>query len=151
MAYVSQARTSAGSTISIATAPATYDLTGFTALTWTVVNEVTDLGEFGKKYTLVSHQQLGDRKVVKRKGSYNNGTMSLKMAHVMNDAGQAMLVTARDSDASYAFKVVLQNGETNYFTAQVMEYTTNVATVDTITQSSVSLELDADVIIVAGT
>jgi hypothetical protein len=49
-------QTSAGSTFAIATAlPGTFDATGYNALTWQLVGEVTDIGEFGKEYNLVSH------------------------------------------------------------------------------------------------
>lgn len=148
--YVSKAFTSAGTQYFIAQPPvATYDETGFTALTWTLVEEVTDLGTYGKVFTKVSHNPLGDRKTVKRKGSYDNGTLSLKMARVPSDAGQAILIAALDSDASYPMKVVLQDGTINYFTGQVLSYTTNVGTVNQITAAEVSVEVDNSVIEVA--
>ena len=72
--------------------------------------------------------------------------MSLQMARVPADAGQAVLVTALNSDASYAFKVVLQDGTIFYFTAQIMSYTTNVGSVDQITAATVNVEIDNDII-----
>lgn len=144
--FVSHAFTAAGATISIGPAPATYDLTGFGAVTFTPIGEVTDIGEYGKNYKLVTHNPLSARNTIKRKGSYDSGKMSLKMAHVSGDAGQAALVAARDSDSSYSFKVVLQSGEIAYFTAQVMGYMTTVGTVDQIVAAAVDLELDNDVL-----
>lgn len=144
--FVSHAFTAAGATISIGAAPSTYDLTGFGAVSFTNIGEVTDIGEFGKTYKLVTHQPLAARNTVKRKGSFDSGKMTLKMAHVPGDAGQAALITARDSDASYSFKVVLQSGEIAYFTAQVMGYMTTVGTVDQIVAASMDIEIDNEVL-----
>lgn len=143
----SNAFTSAGTTISIsAVLPATYDSAGFAALTFTTIGEITDAGEYGKTYNLVSHNPLGDRKTYKFKGSYNNGSMTLQMGRVPDDAGQTILLAALDSDNSYSIKVVLQDGTINYFTAQIMSYTTSVGSVDQITAATVSIEVTDDII-----
>ena len=143
----SKAFTSAGTKLLIsASAPATYNSTGFAALTWTEIGEVSDMGEFGRKYNLVTFNTLGDRRTVKRKGSYNDGTIACQMARVPDDAGQAILTTAVDDDASYSVKIRLQDGTVFYTTAQVMSYTTNIGTVDQITSATVDLEIDNDII-----
>lgn len=143
----SGAFTSAGTTFSIsASLPATYDATGYQALTFTLVGEVSELGEFGREYNLVTFNPLGDRGTVKRKGSYNDGTISVQMARVPSDAGQTILVAAVDSDNSYAIEIVLQDGTTFYTTAQIMSYTTNVGSVDQITSSTVNVEIDTPII-----
>lgn len=144
---MSEAFTSAGTKISISAAlPATYTSAGFSALTWIEIGEVSDLGEFGRQYNMVTFNPLGSRKTVKRKGSYNDGTITAQMARVPSDAGQTILTEALDSDNSYSVKVVLQNGTTFYFTAQIASYTTNVGSVDQITSASVSIEIDDDII-----
>ena len=144
---MSGAFTSAGTRISVsATLPATYDEAGFGVVVFTEVGEVTDLGEFGREYTLVTHNPLGDRRTVKRKGSYNDGQVSMQVARVPGDAGQTILLAALDDDASYSFEVVLQDGTTQYFTAQVMSYTTNVGSVDQITAASIMIEIDNDIV-----
>ena len=143
----SLAFTSAGTTLSIsAAAPATYNAVGFAALTWTEIGEVSDLGEFGRQYNLVTFNTLGNRRTVKRKGSYNDGTIAAQMARAPSDAGQTILTAAVDSDASYSIKVVLQDGTIFYTTAQVMSYTTNVGNVDQITSATVNLEIDNDIV-----
>lgn len=145
---MSQAFTSAGTTLKISSAlPATFDAAGYTAVTtWVEVGEITDMGEFGREYNLVSHNPIGDRRTVKRKGSYNDGTMSLQLARVPSDLGQAKLIEARDSDNSYAIVVTLQNGTKLYTTVQVMSYTTNVGNVDQILGANVALEIDRDIV-----
>lgn len=143
----SGAFTSAGTKLSIcAAAPATYNGPGFAALTWVEVGEISDLGEFGRQYALVSYNLLGDRRTVKRKGSYNDGTIAAQMARVPTDAGQAIITAALDSDASYSIKIVLQDGTIFYTSAQIMSYTTNIGSVDQITSATVNMEIDNDII-----
>lgn len=142
--------TSAGTTLGIsAVLPATYTSTAFALLTFTDVGEITDIGEFGREYALATHNPLGDRRTVKRKGSYNDGALTMSLGRVPSDAGQALLLTARDDDDSYAFVVTLQDGTKQYFSGQVMSYTTSVGSVDQITGASVMVEIDNDIIEVA--
>lgn len=143
----SGAFTSAGTTIAIGdSSPASYDLTGFEAVAYTDIGEVSDLGEFGREYNEVTFNPLGDRRTVKRKGSYNDGSVSMTVARVPGDAGQTALTAALDSNDSVPFRVVLQDGTNLYFEAQVMSYTTNVGSVDQITTASVTLGITNDII-----
>lgn len=140
--------TSAGTTISItAQRPAAYTRAGFEALTgFKEIAEVVDGGEFGRTYNPVTHNSLSQRRTVKRKGSYNDGAMNCQLARVPSDEGQSILTEAVNSDASYSIRVVLQDRTTFYFSAQVMSYTTNIGTVDSITAATVNLEIDNDII-----
>jgi hypothetical protein len=135
-------RTSAGSTIAISAAqPATFDQTGYEALTFTTIGEVTDLGEFGRDYALVTHNPIATRGTVKRKGSYNEGTMDMKLGLDNDDAGQIIAKAASESDNDHSIKVTLQDGSDYYFQAQVMNFKVGVGSVDTITNASIKLEL----------
>lgn len=146
MALSTSAATSAGATLSIAVAPVTLNAAGYGAASWQTVGEVTDIGAFGKSYKLVTHNPIATRITVKRKGSYNNGTIALKMARV-TDAGQAQLIAASTSDVSPAFRVQFQGSAlTAYFTGQVMSAMTNVGNVDTITALDVNIEIDVDIV-----
>lgn len=134
--------TSAGSIIAISAAqPATFDTTGYAALTYTNVGEVSDLGEFGRVYNVVKYNTIQTRATTKRKGSYDEGTMSLKIGYDDDDAGQLLLQTASASDADYSFKLTLQDGSVFYFQAQVSTFKITVGSVDSITEVMVSLEL----------
>lgn len=151
MPAATEAFTSAGTTIGISAnnSPATYNETGFDALTFTGIAEITDAGEFGRTYNLVTHLRLDERRTLKRKGSFNDGQMTLQLARVTSDVGQAALVTALDSDSDSSFEVTLQDGTILYFTGQVLSYTTNVGNTDQITGSTVTVEITGDIVEVA--
>ena len=99
-------------------------------------------------YNLVTHNPIGDRKTVKKKGAYNDGQMTLQLARDPADAGQTLLLSALNSDNNYAFKVTLQDASELFFQAVVMSYTTNLGSVDQIVGSTVQVEL-TDAVIVA--
>jgi hypothetical protein len=142
--------TTAGSTLEVANElPASYDQVGFSALQYTPIGEITNLGEFGREYTLVTHNPIADRRTRKRKGSYNEGSMSLEMAKVTSDEGQALLLAGVDIDASHSFKLTLQDGTIIYFTAQIMSFMTSLGDVDSITSVSCTVEIDSGIVEVA--
>lgn len=135
-------RTSAGTTLKVsAAAPATFNSTGYAALTFTAVGEITDLGEFGREFALVTHNPVGTRGTQKFKGSFNEGTMNLSLGLDTDDAGQVLMKAASLADTAYSFEVVTQNGDKYYFQAMVMSFKVGVGSVDSITTSSVTLEL----------
>lgn len=135
-------RTSAGTTLHVsASNPATYNVAGYEALSFTAVGEITDFGEFGREYALVTHNPVGNRGTVKKKGSFNEGTMNMSLGLDTDDAGQIILKAASLSDNDYSFKVTTQNGDIYYFQAQVMNFKVGVGSVDTITSATVALEL----------
>jgi len=143
----SAAFTSAGTTIGVVSgAPATFDQAGFGALTFTAIGEITSAGEFGRQYNLVTHNPLDSRETIKRKGSFNSGTLALEMGRVPADVGQVVLVAGADSDTSHSFEVTLQDGTILYFTGQIMSYTTNVGSTDQITTATVNVEIDSAIV-----
>jgi len=157
MATPSAVRTSAGTKLYISgtgSAPAaapsglssTYDAPTFAGASYILIGELIDLGSFGKKYNLVSFNPLSARNTVKRKGSYNNGQLQLKLGDSIMDNGQLALKAATDQDVSYAFKVVVQSGTTYYFTGQVLDWMLQVGSVDTITGLTVDIEIDNDIV-----
>lgn len=142
---MSLAMTSAGSKLWIGLPPASQTLVALQAVSYTEVKEIVDLGEFGRTYNLVTHNPLGDRVTVKRKGSINNGTLAIQMAYAPADPGQTLLAAAVDSDSSYSYKVELQDGTEFLFTAQAMGYPIQVGGVDSITSSTCNVEIDSQI------
>ncbi len=134
--------TTAGTTIAVsASAPATYDSSGYGALSFTTVGEVTNLGSFGREYALVTHNPIGTRATQKYKGSYNEGQIAMEVGLDTDDAGQDLLYTAATSDSNYSFKVTAQNGDVYYFIAKVMSFKRNFGGVDQITSATITLEI----------
>lgn len=146
----SDVRTSAGSKLLVcASLPTEYTAAAFQALNWTEVAEITDLGEFGREYNQVTHSPLSSRRILKRKGSFNEGSMTVPMARDATDAGQILMTAASLSDDSYSFCIELQDGSRFYFSAQCMSYKTNVGGVDSITGRTAQLEVDNAILEVA--
>lgn len=142
---------SVGTIVSVsASAPATYDATGFAALTWSACGELADLPAFGAEAALATHTPLKTGIVAKRRGSLNYGSVTLTMALSETDTGQAILQTKGSApagqSASVSVKVALVNGDIQYFTAQVMSFKTNVGNADAITMAEVTLEIDNSVV-----
>jgi hypothetical protein len=139
--------TSAGSTLTIsASAPATFDGSGYAAVFAAspgpaVVGEITDLGEFGREFALVTHMPVGSRGTQKFKGSFNEGTMAISLGLDTDNAGQIIMKSASISDANFSFMVTTQSGDKYFFQAKVMSFKVNIAGVDSITTASASLEL----------
>lgn len=133
---------SAGTSLKVSAAtPATFDATGYNALTFTTVGEVVDLGEFGREYNLITHNPIATRGTQKLKGSFNEGSISLQLGLDTDDAGQVLLKAAVASDSNYSFLVTTQNGDKYYFQAKAMSFKTGVGSVDSVTSATVSLEL----------
>lgn len=143
-------RTSAGTTLKVtASAPATFNSAGYTTLFTTspvpaTVGEVTDLGEFGREFALVTHNPVGTRGTQKFKGSFNEGTMSLSLGLDTDDAGQIIMKAASLSDSDYSFMVTTQNGDKYFFQAKVMSFKVGVGSVDSITTATATLEISTN-------
>jgi hypothetical protein len=142
--------TAAGATLSVvAGAPATVDATGFSALTFVLIGEVENIGEFGKEYNLVTFLPLAQRGASKVKGSFNNGRFEPQLALDAADAGQVIMLAALESDLTYSFEVALTGGEVFYFQGLVMKFAPVINTVDDIVRRSAIVEVSRDLIVEA--
>lgn len=148
MTAQSSAITSATTKILVSTTlPATYDAAGYAALTWIPIAEVTNLGTFGGKTTVVKHVPIDTATVVKRAGSVDYGTINLQLAkHTGSDI--TALQTAFTNRTSTAFKVAYPTAlaSNDYFTGIVTSMQTNVGTADAILQSTIDIELDSPIV-----
>lgn len=143
-------QTAAGASLAIASTagePATFDAAGYEASVLVDVGEITNIGEFGKEFALVTHQPLATRGVKKGKGSYNNGTLNPALALDPADAGQLLMQTALESDQSWVFCVTLQDGAKYYLMGKVMSFKPNVGGVDDVVTASPTIEVDSDPIV----
>ena len=140
----SEVETVAGTVISIAAEqPITFNQAGYedTGMDWTAIGEITDGGEHGREYALVTHMPIASRGVQKFKGSRNSGSKTIQLGLDEDDAGQVILKAALDSDNDYSFRVVYQGGDADYFQAKVMSFKRAATSVDSIRSASVTLEI----------
>lgn len=117
--------------------------------TFTEIGEVTNIGEFGRMYQLITHSSLGNRNVQKFKGQRDDGDITLQLGQDMTDTGQAALDTALDSDFDYSFKIELNDESTTsgshptyyFFRAKVMSFRTNIGGPNDIVKASVQVAI----------
>jgi hypothetical protein len=132
--------TVAGTAIGIsAVLPATYNIAGYAALTYTNIGNIEDGGEHGREYAEVTFNPIDTRATRKYKGSFNEGNKTLSIGYDSDDAGMILLKTALNDDNDYAFEVAYPNGDIDYFIAKVMTLTKATGGVDTIRMASVTL------------
>jgi archaellin len=134
--------TVAGTAISISAAtPATFDGTGYSALTWTVIGNIDDGGEHGREYAEVTFNPIDTRGTRKYKGSFNEGTKTLSIGYDSDDAGMIVLKTAVLSDSDFSFKVSYPGGDVDYFQAKTLSLKKATGGVDTMKMATVSLSI----------
>lgn len=134
--------TVAGTTVGVsAVLPATYNVAGYAALTFTNVGNIEDGGEHGREYAEVTFNPIDTRGTQKFKGSFNEGSKTLSIGYNSDDAGMAILKTALDSDNDYAFEVAYPDGDIDYFIGKVMTLTKATGSVDSIRMASVTLAI----------
>jgi len=139
-------QTAAGTIIGIsASIPTAFTLAGYdiSAMDYTAIGEITDGGTHGQKYNVVTHLPLSARGVQKFKGSFNNGTKTIQLAMSRDDAGQQVVAAALLSDANYAFRVIYQSGDRDFFSAKVVGFEKSTPNVDSIVSATLTLEIDS--------
>jgi hypothetical protein len=102
--------------------PATFDATGYAALTYTTIGEITDLGEFGREYNLVTHNPVATRSTSRRR-AFNEGAMTLQLAIDEADAGQVLPRPPTDPTTTIQLQADhCRAAIVYYFRAQVMSF-----------------------------
>lgn len=142
--------TVANAVLSVSAAlPATNTSAGFAALTWTAVGEITDIGSVkGRSYNVATHAPIGSAQQTQKKASYTLPNADFTMGWDEVDAGQIIVEAGANSNATYSFKLVKQDGKIRYFTAQVMSFVEKLGTVDNIVQGQLTLLRQTDTITV---
>lgn len=134
--------TSSGTTLGIVLgAPATFDDTGYAALTFVPIGEITDIPDFGREFELITHKPISSRGTVKKKGGFNEGSIDLKLGLNTDDAGQVLLKAAALSDADYSFKITHPTGDVYYFRALCLSFKVGTGNSGSIITATTKLEL----------
>ena len=138
-------QTAAGAKFGISAGlPATYDATGFAALTFTNVGEITNIGTFGRKYTGVNYNPLATRGTQTRKGSFDSGTLGPQLSVDDADAGQILMRAALGDDANYAFQMTKQDGKKIWCIGMLIEFNENLGGVNDIYNATASVKINPD-------
>lgn len=129
------------------TSPATFDSAGYAAHFTSgasSVGEITDMGEFGREYSLVTNNPIGSRGTQKYKGSYNEGSMQLTIALDTSNTGQTVMSNASISDNDYSFKITTPDTKIYYFQAKVMSWKIGIGSVNSVITAKATLEITTD-------
>lgn len=138
--------TSTGTSFAIAASvPATYDETGYAALTYTDVGEILTIGEYGASTDVVNSQPLATGVTEKFKGFINYGSMTMGLERDSEDAGQAILseaVTGATKNDAHSVRVTYQDGSIDYLDVRVFSYTKNPGGANQMVGSNVAIEIN---------
>jgi hypothetical protein len=99
--------------------PATETKAGYTALTWVLVGDTIEIGEYGVEYTIIEHNPIDSAVTQKIKGNASYGSLASKIGSVPADAGQVIMLAAAKSDNNYSFKIEKTDGGIDAFTGRV--------------------------------
>ena len=140
--------TSAGTTIALsAAAPATFDNTGYSALTYTVIGGVESIPAFGAQIAVNTFQPLNGPQD-KHKGPVNYGSLQIPVALDGSDAGQTLLRTAAapSNNALYSFKVTFPNGDVRYFQGRVFGFQETPGSATNVLMATTTVEITTVVV-----
>ena len=143
--------TAAGSALAISAAsPATFDATGYAALTFTEIGQIDKIGSIGAAFAKTEFKPLKGA-TQKHKGSVDYGTLQPSMAYDESDAGQTLLRTAADDKTSklYSFMVTYPTGAKRYFQARVFGNPETTDSADSIIMAAPSVEICTEIVKVA--
>lgn len=140
----------AGSTVGISsTLPATRDQAGYEALTYTNIEGVVNIGNFGGSANVPTIVPLSTGDVEKRVGSRDYGSPVLQLVYVPDDAGQAALKAAFDGANErlpQAFKVEYPNGDVRYFVGPVSSFENQPGDSDSFLQVAATVAISGKVL-----
>lgn len=118
-----------------ATLPGSYDSAGYNGsptISYTAVGQVADHGQHGMTANVSEFTPVDTAVTAKIKGSRNYGTKSITIGNISNDAGQAILAAAADSNNHYSVKILYPDGEIHYMDVLVTKYVYDDGSVDNV-------------------
>ena len=105
-----------------AATPATFDATGYAALSWTEVGEASDLPEFGATHAVVTFTPLKTGIDNKFHGPLNYGSVTVPLGYDSADAGQIILLAALSSKGEISFRETRSDGSIRYIMGKVFSF-----------------------------
>lgn len=155
-------QTGAGVKIYIGTTAAHSNQSEYEADTYTEIEQVESIGEFGDSTAEVTFTGLGDSRTQKKKGSSDAGNITITGALDTSTidssplGGQGLLLAAAEdtSSSDYNFKVVYNDagtlspntGTTRYFSGQVATFRESIQGADNILMFNAEVRINTAII-----
>jgi len=141
-------------TLFIATGlPATYDETGYEALTWAQVKGVVDIGEIGGGHATIEVPDLETGRNLSKKGAVTGSSVPVTMREIAADAGQVALKAACQSmaavDDEYSFYTVDVAGVKEFWAGTPHSWKRRASSMTSYAGFTCTIEMDTET--VAGT
>ena len=142
--------TNAGMAVAIsASTPATEDVAGYDALTYTSISGVTSIGAFGAVAALVESNPLETGIVEKYKGMRNYGSMTLELDYDPDAAFNTIIEDAVEGATlqnRHSISVTYPDGKIRYFGVKVFSVPENPGGTNSMVTRSVQLELETAIV-----
>lgn len=108
-----------GTVISVsASTPATVDASGFAALTYSVVGDLTKWGGAGDTSVDVAEEYLSGR-TTHTNGGVDGGTIDFEFAYTLADAGQVILRANNNGQTTISVKELHTDGKIHYYHGKI--------------------------------
>jgi hypothetical protein len=118
----------AGTTFGIsAGVPATFDVAGYVALSFTPTAEITNFGPFGGQWNNETKNFVALKGTQKVKTNFDPGALDLDLDLNTDGAGQVLMKSAHKSTALYAIEITTPNGDIYYCQVLVNSFDVNLS------------------------
>lgn len=142
---------SISTTLAIASGvPATFDATGYGALTWQEVAQVASIGALGDTHADIAlPPDLKTGRIKHLTGPADGGEIPVAVnVENFTDAGQDLIRTANGARTDYSFKVTRASGKIEYVIGRVVSYRHNEATGTAFEGVTFTLRVNSGVVVV---
>lgn len=129
----------------------------FMAQSWTEVGLVTQFGEYGRVFDLVTFQAVYDGRTYKLKGGYNDGQMAITVGQDLSDDGQELLYDASNATTqdNWGFRLEFNDApstvggpSTVFFRGLPMSFRTTLGAANAVMQANSTIEVNSPIITV---
>jgi len=142
-----QTLTNIGTTLHVSAAdPATYNIAGYAALTWTEVAQVATLPELGPSAETLTFVPLKSGVTDKAHGAINYGAGAVQYKIVEGDAGQDLIEAARAGRNNLSVKITRKSGLIEYMQVLVMSNVTAEASASSTYMRTANVEVRTEIV-----
>lgn len=138
--------TSAGTKFWICAAlPATYDANGFSALSYTQIRGVRQIGDIVQQYTTVLRDVIGEDVAYNQRLGLGPASVNVEVVRI-DDAGQSILMASFASIQPCSYRLTRRSGASIHFTARMSDWSSGGFSRSSIADNKCTLQIDSNVI-----